>query len=57
MAVRVDSVALPAPAPGTERMIKVRRWGALGSRPQVHLQAASRWRAAAPDSYWKTDGI
>ena len=37
---RIDRIALPSPAPGTERHLVVHRFGAAGARPKVWLQAA-----------------
>lgn len=33
-------IALPSPAPGTERMLRVHRYGTPGARPKAYFQAA-----------------
>jgi hypothetical protein len=37
---RIDRIALPAPAPGSDRHLLVHRFGTPGARPKVWLQAA-----------------
>ena len=36
----IETIALPAMSPGTQRTLKLHRYGATGARPKVHIQAA-----------------
>jgi predicted deacylase len=36
----IETIALPAMSPGTQRTLKVHRHGAIGARPKVYIQAA-----------------
>lgn len=40
MTRRSETIALPAPAPGTRRELVVHRWGEPGARPKAYFQAA-----------------
>ncbi len=40
MTLSIVEIPLPAPAPGTQRTLKVRRYGNPGATPKVYLQAA-----------------
>jgi hypothetical protein len=40
MSHRIETVALPAMSPGTQRTLKVHRFGTPGARPKAYLQAA-----------------
>ncbi len=40
MTVRIETIALKCPSPGTTRYLKVRRYGVTGARPRVYMQAA-----------------
>ena len=40
MALEISTIRLPSPAPGTERELKVRRYGTPGARPKAYLHAA-----------------
>ena len=40
MSHRIETIALPAMSPGTQRTLKVHRYGAIGARPKIHIQAA-----------------
>jgi predicted deacylase len=36
----IETIALPAMSPGTQRTLKLHRYGAVGARPKVYIQAA-----------------
>ena len=40
MSHTIEKIALKSPAPGTERFLTVHRFGTIGARPKVYLQAA-----------------
>ncbi|HET6620048.1 MAG TPA: succinylglutamate desuccinylase/aspartoacylase family protein [Dongiaceae bacterium] len=40
MTHKIETIALPAMSPGTQRILKVHRYGAIGARPKVYIQAA-----------------
>ncbi|WP_119299496.1 succinylglutamate desuccinylase/aspartoacylase family protein [Dongia deserti] len=40
MSHRIETIALPAMSPGTQRTLKVHRFGTSGARPKAYLQAA-----------------
>ena len=40
MSHRIETIALPAMSPGTQRTLKVHRFGTPGARPKAYLQAA-----------------
>ncbi|MET1028093.1 MAG: succinylglutamate desuccinylase/aspartoacylase family protein [Dongiaceae bacterium] len=40
MAKRIDRIHLPSMSPGTDRFLKVHRYGTAGARPKAYLQAS-----------------
>ncbi len=39
MSHRIETIALPAMSPGTQRLLKVHRFGTPGARPKIYIQA------------------
>ena len=40
MAIKKSSITLPSMTPGSQRSISVLRFGKVGARPKVYMQAA-----------------